>query len=1325
MLERHFVIPFVRLMLDVGANVSLNLSATWATSQLPGGRESALLAGAAAAILQAVKAHLEAKLVGSAQDETIQALAALVERYGSLAEAFRAIAAGRATCSLLTADQAAIILEVAACDLEAADSSGDSRAEELIIYVGQWLENWCNAQGINLEELRLSVTRVEESLRAIQATLAEDSKQNAIQHAATQALVTKISPFVSPEEYFRPFMDASRIFRHDWQLVGREQQLDELVRFVTDATPRIAVLPGRGGIGKSKLLHGLVQRLRDVGCARAVFFVRDNTTFQGLTEAELPPNDVVLVLDDAHRFTDLAALLTMLHARCPATRILMITRPHALNYLRGAVASAGYDLTQLQVLPVLKELAKEDVKLLAEQALGERFHHLADRLVEITWDSPLVTVVAGQLVAREMVAPEMLERREDFRDTVLLRFQNELLGHLDASVAPDDCRSLLQVLAAVGPVLPADPRFLNAAATLLSIPEQRVTAASTALEAGGLLVRRGRSVRITPDVLADHVLHHACIVAGQDSGFAKRIFDSFFAFYPVQVLRNLSELDWRVEESEVTSVKILDGIWSHIEMDFATSDYGRQCDLLDVIREIAYLQPQRVLPLVESVIRDTDNTDHSQLQRKFTYRSTALDVRRMLSSVLAQIALRSDYLPVCCDLLWHLGRDDPRQLNPTSDHPLRILQSIATYRHRKGLSTHQVILNAALKWLEAEDAHNHVHSPFDVIDPLLEKSSYSESMTNAMFVARPFLIDKHVVKDLRKTVMGRLMMTIRAGPPQAVPRALKSLEKALRPPTRYFNLQVSGEAEREWDDETIEILDFLIQAAQSTSDEVHKLLIIAAGPWHLLRNQNDKIRCLARRLIAMLDDSLEISLARRLTHGASLDVEEDEDDDADGRYDYEKARQRKATRLNELAVRFRKEYPEAASAVDVLTKLMTRMASAGLETDSWSLFQAIGKAEPEFGLAMAKAIWGDLRSPMFTRTDVLLASYAAVNVDGAMRVLDGLSRESEPVYRRFAAHFLARWSWIGGAQPQAVEMIKRLIQDADESVRNIAVDGLVALRGVDAREAFSLGLAAASSSPSAAVALCELLMDDHEHLHKDVSDGDLAVAVSRLGVIPTIDVHRIAWFLNVSCTRVPESVIDMLISRIARERDVEFQPLPIGGELFDLKKIALSSAYGDLLRRVRDAVLQIDHGAFWVAKLYSWISAFYSHPVAVDVLKEWVTSGDVEKCKAVIDILKEGNRHFVFSHPEFVAEHLDCSFALGEECYSDVYEGLQIIAASGMREGVAGEPFPQDIYIRDRATELSQHFPVGSRTRRWFKDVAAEARGNIAASLLREEEREM
>ena len=68
-----------------------------------------------------------------------------------------------------------------------------------------------------------------------------------------------LTPFLTAAEFFQPFSNASVLFNHAWQLVGRSDHLRQIHDFVESPEQTVAILVGRGGIGKSKILHALAE----------------------------------------------------------------------------------------------------------------------------------------------------------------------------------------------------------------------------------------------------------------------------------------------------------------------------------------------------------------------------------------------------------------------------------------------------------------------------------------------------------------------------------------------------------------------------------------------------------------------------------------------------------------------------------------------------------------------------------------------------------------------------------------------------------------------------------------------------------------------------------------------------------------------------------------------------------------------------------------------------------------------------------------------------------------------------------------------------------
>jgi hypothetical protein len=275
-----------------------------------------------------------------------------------------------------------------------------------------------------------------------------------------------IQVFVSKDAYFRPFLQPGRLFSHTEHLTGRDGVLEQLLALVKQ-NRKVIVLQGRGGIGKSRLLLEFVRRLeQDLPDSRPVFLAEGVQ----LTEnniGTLPNSTHLLVVDDAHRRTDLNLLYAYLHQRDIKSQLVLASRPHAVHRIVSDLLRAGFDTTQIAVLPPINELSREDARALAVRLLGEGADATVNRLVAITHDSPLVMVLGARLLTERAIDPLLLERDAEFRTRVVQTFQDVLLDGLSNTVDGQFTSRLLPLIAAVAPFRISDGQLLQTAASLL------------------------------------------------------------------------------------------------------------------------------------------------------------------------------------------------------------------------------------------------------------------------------------------------------------------------------------------------------------------------------------------------------------------------------------------------------------------------------------------------------------------------------------------------------------------------------------------------------------------------------------------------------------------------------------------------------------------------------------------------------------------------------------------------------------------------------------------------------------------------------------------
>ena len=116
---------------------------------------------------------------------------------------------------------------------------------------------------------------------------------------------------------------------------------------------------------------------------------------------------------------------------------------------------------------------------------------------------------------------------------------------------------------------------------------------------------------------------------------------------------------------------------------------------------------------------------------------------------------------------------------------------------------------------------------------------------------------------------------------------------------------------------------------------------------------------------------------------------------------------------------------------------------------------------------------------------------------------------------------------------------------------------------------------------------------------------------------------------------------------------------------------------------------------------------------SLDVLSEWIDSGDRNKIEAVGYLLSDTPKAFVFQNVNFVCNLLEQAYNLGDECYNTVSRSLFQAVTSGSRSGTPGEPFPEDVAIKEQSAAVAKKLVAESPSHQFYESLGKEAQGSI------------
>ncbi len=734
-------------------------------------------------------------------------------------------------------------------------------------------------------------------------------------------------------------------------------------------------------------------------------------------------------------------------------------------------------------------------------------------------------------------------------------------------------------------------------------------------------------------------------------------------------------------------------------------------------------QSGKTLELVEYAIRNPATKSEDPIWSE-VYEFTHNDVLRQLPPLLRRISYTLDFLPRCCNLLWELGRDDDRNLNSHPDHAIHVLADMGGYEIGKPFVVNAGVLDAMEKLLEALDVHDHVHSPLEIVDPMLAKTGFSAHSQGHSFVYRSFTLKTETIKAIRQRAISLVVRCLSSNRLRVSLRALRSLEDALREPKPASEIKLSDEDREQWRPEQVEILTHIADFAQRSTEPVVLLSITKILWWHRRFSPSDDIRDRAESITSSIPDSFELRLTQALMnpfHRRDWWPEEGTEDDG-SRLSQEQIDRRQRALVSE----FLAHSEDAGTAYEALADRIDTMNDAGVQSNPQVVLGILGDSDLGFAAALCDIIVDDPNGPLAPYLHPLLSHVRISNPERARGISQRALRGGSNILCRGVALSYQSRGAADYTTAEDIEIIRELLDHEDIGVRSLAIGSLGAL--AEARQRLAIDLAIGvevGDSVILAMELCELFYGRWGVPFEQLTTDDLNALLSKLEDVQDIDEHYINAFLGRASELDAGAVVRLLLNRIGRRGNEEtsYTPLPHGGiqdPPIDLAKI---SDQESILREVRDASLEPGwQFNYWIPQLFREISSGFESATSLKVLDEWIDSGNADRITAAAHLLSEARPEFVFKHIGFASNLLERAHAESDDCYRSVSSSLATSAQSGGRSGTPGQPMPQDVALRDQSSAVAKQFDAGSPTSRFYGSLAEHARASIKKQLLRDEE---
>jgi hypothetical protein len=1067
--------------------------------------------------------------------------------------------------------------------------------------------------------------------------------------------------------------------RTDQTLRGRANLLTQVRAAIDDQLVEVVLLTGRGGVGKTRLLRAIADDLQP---GRRVIWLRDGIDVVGTLADELPGAPFILLIDDAHRRVDLPSVLATVLDRDVEAKVIVATRPHRTSGLRADLHDAGVATTAIVEPAALTSLTVGEARDLATECLDDGHQSAADALAELTRDVPALCVLGARLINDGDMNVAELAHHEQARYDILARFREELVGAISDRVDRALLARLMARVAALQPLALGSAMVQARLAQDLNVDEQDVPRAIDALESAGLLSGIARR-RIAPDVLGDHILHDECVDReGRPTGYADELLDTVPDGLLSNVLANLAELDWRLGVAGGGSV--LDNVKHQLSRTLVESAAWDREQHLKALEPAAVYVADWIVDLARDLLDHPAATQALFVDMEIEDSSA----RQALGSVLGNAAHNINYTEAALCLLWEASRDLPPRSPLVGSDAQSVLQAFGSYQAPPELQA--IYLTCVMQFLDDHDVEDHRVLPVSLLRPLIAREGTTTRWQRHAVAMSSYTVNAAAVEPTRARVRQSLAEQCLSGGPRTRVGAATLIADMLRQPFGFFGTRVGADEIRQWRPEQLALLDEIERVLGASGDPLVRRVLRDGLSWHADYSTIYGVKSRVRRIQDAYPADNDELLLRAISHGL---------DEANYALTLTKIRSINAAIIEET--------PDPRAVLDRVDGLLDRIQRCDPErhTDVGPVMATLAEGDPDWGMQAAQILATEPERPTALGAGVLLERVGEQRPDSARAIVAELCVSADVRLRRIAANYVGRaLSWssyadgnerraaIGLASDLDVAVAERIAQIAHhvaERDPELSREIVLAIRRVDDRRVSE--------------AVCMTL----KHLG-GLSDDDEDKLLDGLATTPVVD-HWLRTYINELFGRRPTRALEYIVARLDRGRIDGYEPLPFDGLNGDL--LAARADYrAGLLDRL--LTVAIDHELYVrpdVAQLY-WDMAGAGEEGHL-LIADGIVKGPEARRELALEVLEAAASFRVLNFPDWVAIVLDQCPASARD---RLRQALLVAAESGSRHGRPGEPFPQDIALRDQAQKNAAASRAGSRGERLWKDVVAYAEWRIA-----------
>jgi hypothetical protein len=927
----------------------------------------------------------------------------------------------------------------------------------------------------------------------------------------------------------------------------------------------------------------------------------------------------------------------------------------------------------------LAPLTLDEATVLATEVLKE-FQgpvDMAKPIARVTRDCPLAIVMAAQIVAKEKHPLELAKNDGAFRSTLFGKFQDVVAGEIGDKNDANAIRKLLRVLALLQPFHPDDQVVAKIVESVEGLTVPCVNRLIRLLSEAGVLFKRGGQYRLSPDLLADFIIEKACIgEGGQSTAYAEQVFDAASGAHLQHLLVNLGKLDWRLSNGDPSTSRLMDGIWARLRQ------HHEPC--VKAVAEVAYFQPERALEFADALISNGE---------------IAFELTDLLKYASYSLACA----PRACALMWQLATE--HEQTPCAERAVKVLADLSAVEPNKPLAYNQLLVDFGLSLLGKEESWRGKFTPFHILEGMMRTEGDIHESVGRSLRIRTYSVSPKSARPLRQKVVDATVKLLWHADTKLALKAARFLKNAVHYP-------MHGGPRTEWTKEFVATLTKIEEAMNSESLDPLVIIEIARSVAWLAHYANDDASPVAKRILAAMPDSLEFRTTLGLVDEYGQIFER--------LLDYDKSERDRIERLATLTKDLIGAFPDAGDLYAYIHERLQHIRDHCGDEKGWSvgLFWKLMEALPSLVDMTIDKVLDRPSGKEIGYAGAALAMKLGMDRAGgisfAIRFLESATGELHVALSR-------AYNCLDPATFTLDDMaiVRKLLASPNPIVLVNALSVVRRIAGKDQRLAIDL-LRKVDIGNSSDIADDVLGLFGHVIPLDELSEQDVQEYLDKLGPIPCLDGHWTDTFLAHASHHHAEITAQFFMKRVelaADSKDWRFRPCNYGPWGHIPLRFREAREFSAILRRVVQWMTSRDHDDFQfneqAGQLFEAMFGLLDERI-LGFVADWIDVAKPAELQSIGAIFSKASEAFVFEHRALVVRLLEKADRFGKEILRRMISALYCAAIQGMRSGVPGEPFPQDITMKEEAEKALKEIPRFSPAYDLYDAVRKHAEHAIA-----------